>query len=278
MIYVVFQDICNFECLDCGEEKARIRSELAGAKGELILGQIDAKREIRYAPVGNYPEEPVVIICGKTTSKTAYEKFLYDLSDGGYSFHEACVRNAFNSSAMRKNLFTYLDAIGLFDRLATEVPYWRRQEPRYDMWVRLFSNVDDSVVSGIQFTQAFNCAILKKVRNATGEPSKRVFNLPPIQRCLFRTFRVTPKLKLVIFLDTPFDYYRFHQVNYYHLPQPSISITHPSKQNQDIFNSIGDSWDGTAFDEWRANFAVVGTQAHIEAYLLTANGVSEIKI
>ncbi|MBV1736411.1 MAG: hypothetical protein KMY50_11735, partial [Candidatus Desulforudis sp.] len=139
MIYVVFQDICNFECLDCGEEKARIRSELAGAKGELILGQIDAKREIRYAPVGNYPEEPVVIICGKTTSKTAYEKFLYDLSDGGYSFHEACVRNAFNSSAMRKNLFTYLDAIGLFDRLATEVPYWRRQEPRYDMWVRLFS-------------------------------------------------------------------------------------------------------------------------------------------
>lgn len=41
---------------------------------------------------------------------------------------------------------------------------------------------------------------------------------------------------------------------------------------------ITDGWDTSAFDEWRANLEVINSNAHLEIYLITGRGISEINI
>lgn len=203
------------------------------------------KHCIHYSPVGNYPENPYVIICGKTTSGDSHDLFVKALKDGK-SLHEACFSSIYSN--MRNNLFQYMYKIGLFDYLGEIVPYWNTPDPK-TKWNAMFENLDDSLASGIQLTQAFNCAILnKESQKRSAEPQKKVFD--EAQKnigCMFKHFRINPNLKLIIFLDTPSKDTRFHQVDFWNRISAGknydfkvISITHPSRQNMDIYNHLDD--------------------------------------
>ena len=237
-------DICS---LSCFENKEFFSNELhkvrCGTANEISIPlELDGKYTIKYAPVGNYPEDPHIIICGKTTSKDSHKDFIEALQKGK-SIHEACFSTIY-ANKMRDNLFQYLFKVGLFDYLGNFVPYWSTNNLK-KKWDSMFNNIDDSLSSGIQLTQAFNCAILNN--NGSSEPEKKVINV--IQNnigCLFKQFRISDNLKLIIFLDTPGDN-RFHQIDYWNKSQISknqycktISITHPGKRNTYIFNLLDD--------------------------------------
>ena len=201
---------------------------------------------INYSPVGNYPKKPSVIICGKTTSGDSHDLFI-DALKSGKSLHEACF-SAIYANKMRDNLFAYLYKIGLFDYLSKIIPYWQTTDQKKN-WNAMFENLDDSLASGIQLTQAFNCAILNKdFKKRSSEAPKKVFkNIQKNIGCLFHHFRINENLKLIIFLDTPSKDHRFHQIDLWNeIPKSDkldfkvISITHPSPQNMDIYNHLDD--------------------------------------
>jgi len=77
---------------------------------------------INYAPVGNYPENPLIIICGKATSRSSHDSFIKALQNGK-SLYEACFSSIYSKN-MRNNLFKYLKKIGLFDYLKKTIAYW----------------------------------------------------------------------------------------------------------------------------------------------------------
>lgn len=77
---------------------------------------------------------------------------------------------------MRPRLFSYLEKIGLFEYLKEHVDYWAQGTPQ-ERWDRLFKDLDSSLSSGIQVTQACTCAILRKnkkveVRSQSIRPSR----------------------------------------------------------------------------------------------------------
>ena len=241
-------DICNLSCfINCKDKfydkLDRVKSRL---ESKIVLPLAFEKYTIQYAPVGNYPENPLIIICGKTTSGSSHDLFI-DALQNGKSLYEACFFSIY-SNIMRNNLFKYLKKIGLFDYLKKRIAYWKTNDYR-KKWDGIFGNANDSLSSRIQVTQAFNCAILNRKSSArSSEPSRKIFDL--IQDnigCLFKHFKISGSLKLIIFLDTPSDDYRFHQINYWNTYHRSkhpkvkvISITHPSAQNNDIFNNLDD--------------------------------------
>lgn len=162
------------------------------------------------------------------------------------SLHEACAYSIYSN--MRDNLFKYLKMIGLFDYLAGKTDYWARGD-YYTLWQRIFNDLGSSLTSGIQVTQACNCAILRKTGKKSRQSNKTVFMSVERQyQCLLRHLRISPNLRLVIFLDTPFGQ-GFHQVALWeklfgsHYPTvPVISITHPSSENSSVYNYLG-QWD-----------------------------------
>lgn len=236
--------ICSLRCF---AEKANFYEKFNGIS---TLDTINIplemeKHSVNYAPVGNYPDNPYVIICGKTTSGDSHDLFVKALKDGK-SLHEACFASIYSN--MRDNLYKYLYKIGLFDYLSKIVPYWNTPDQKAK-WNAIFENLDDSLASGIQLTQAFNCAILNKdLHKRSAEPQKKVFD--EAQKnigCMFRHFRLNPNLKLIIFLDTPSKDNRFHQIDFWNRMSLDnsydfkvISITHPSRQNMDIYNHLDD--------------------------------------
>jgi len=241
-------DICP---LSCFENKEAFVDELIEVKGNTsnkisIPIEIHDNYTINYSPVGNYPDKPYVIICGKTTSGDSHDLFIEALKKGK-SLHEACFSTIY-ANKMRDNLFEYLLKIGLFTYLGNFVPYWKTDNPK-QKWDSMFNNLDDSLSSGIQLTQAFNCAILNKNSNKrSSEPGKKVFeSIEDNIGCLFSHFRITENLKLIIFLDTPAKNNTFHQIHYWQKKHgveeqdfKIISITHPSPQNMDVYNHLDD--------------------------------------
>ncbi|WP_135609396.1 hypothetical protein [Methanococcoides sp. AM1] len=238
-------DICSLSCFNDKQifydefEKIKTNSTTE-IKIPLKVGEYF----INYSPVGNYPDKPHVIICGKTTSDKSHELFVKALKNGK-SMHEACFSSIY-ANGMRDNLFEYLSKIGLFDYLSKIVSYWETNDPK-TKWNGMFENLDNSLDSGIQLTQAFNCAILHPVKKSA-EPPKKVFrNVQNEIGCFFKHFRFSNQLKLIIFLDTPTKDGRFHQIDFWkNDPTLSnknvkmISITHPSNQNRIIFNNLDD--------------------------------------
>ncbi|WP_342304968.1 hypothetical protein [Methanolobus sp. ZRKC5] len=238
-------DICP---LSCFTDKQTFHAEFEKVKngsstGIRITVEVD-DYFIKYAPVGNYPDNPSVIICGKTTSDGSHKLFVKALKNGK-SLHEACLSSIY-ANDMRDNLFKYLHVIGLFDYLSQIIPYWETNDPK-TKWNAMFDNLDDSLASGIQLTQAFNCAILHPVK-ISAEPPKKVFkNVQNEIGCFFKHFRLSDNLKLIIFLDTPTKDGRFHQIDFWKNDSTlsnknikMISITHPSNQNRIIFNNLDD--------------------------------------
>ncbi|QLC49940.1 hypothetical protein HWN40_06615 [Methanolobus zinderi] len=238
-------DICPLSCFNDkkifhDEFKKITNNSTAEIRIPLEIGEYF----INYSPVGNYPDNPYVIICGKTTSKESHKDFVKALKNGK-SLHEACLSSIY-ANDMRDNLFKYLLAIGLFDYLSKIVPYWETNDPKTS-WNAMFDNLDDSLTSGIQLTQAFNCAIIHPVKGSAEPPEKVFRNVKDEIGCLFKHFRLNDNLKLIIFLDTPSKDRRFHQIEYWKKDKASahknvkiISITHPSNQNRVIFDNLND--------------------------------------
>jgi len=237
-------DICS---LSCFKNKAFFSNELdtvkSGKADEISIPfEFDIKYKLKYAPVGNYPEKPHVIICGKTTSKESHKDFIKALQNEK-SLHEACFSTIY-ANTMRDNLFKYLFHVGFFDYLGNFVPYWNTNDTE-KKWKSMFYNLNDSLSSGIQLTQAFNCAILKN--GGSSEPDKKAFDVIQNIGCLFSQFRISENLKLIIFLDTPGKNINFHPIDFWNKSKFSknqyckvISITHPSRRNTYIFNSLDD--------------------------------------
>jgi len=226
---------------------------------KLIIDFLLDKHTINYAPVGNYSVNPVVIISGKTTSGGSHDMFIDSIQKGN-TFHEACFLSIFSN--MKDNLFKYLEMIKLFDYLKGKVPYWNQKKfGTKKLWDELFTKIESSLASGIQLTQAFNSAVLNKdPKKRSSEPPNNIFRL--IQErfgCLFNHFNISDNLELIVFLDTPSDDNRFHQIHYwdkyYRMSYPKItiiSITHPSGQNSSIYNNLG-RWDDIGDQRKRQN-------------------------
>ena len=241
-------DICPLSCFDNSDQ---FYAKLKKVKGNVantinIPLEIDDNYTVNYSPVGNYPKKPYVIICGKTTSGKSHDLFI-DALQKGKSLHEACF-SAIYANKMRDNLFEYLSKIGLFDCLAKIVPYWNTKYHK-KKWDYMFNNLDDSLSSGIQLTQAFNCAILNKNRKKrSSEANLSIFkDIQQNTGCLFQHFRISENLKLIIFLDTPAKNNMFHQIYFWQKKHglkkyeyEVISITHPSPQNMDVYNHLDD--------------------------------------
>lgn len=243
-----YKGICDLLCFkDCNQQFYNEINKIKEDKISEIKIPLEVDGyNINYAPVGNYPENPFVIICGKTTSGSSHDLFINALQNRK-SLYEACFSSIY-SKDMKNNLFKYLKKISLFDYLKKTIAYWETNDYR-KKWDGIFGNANDSLSSGIQVTQAFNCAILnRKPGLRSSEPPRKVFDL--IQDnigCLFKHFRINDSLKLIIFLDTPSDDYRFHQSDYWNIYHRSkhpkvkvISITHPSGRNNDIFDNLND--------------------------------------
>lgn len=242
------ENICDLKCFESRESFEFQLSQVKQNKADSIMTVYESNEySLQYAPVGNYPAEPLTIICGKTTSGDSHDLFISTLKQGR-SFHEACLSSIYSN--MRHNLFVYLQKIGLFDYLKNKSEYWSTGDYWF-LWHRIFTDLDSSLSSGIQVTQACNCAILSRLGNRSSEPKKKAFiDIQNRYGCLFKHLRVTNKLRLIVFLDTPSNRKRrFHQSHYWHkwyeelFPAVKvISITHPSSRNSDIYNNL-ENWD-----------------------------------
>jgi hypothetical protein len=246
---------------------------LLGSHDDGIVGRLGSS-VLKFAPVGNSPCSPVVIVCGKTPGADTQTRFLTECRRGRTI--EMAARSAVYSR-MRKKLYEGLRRINLFKFLMLVVPeYWDSGES-HELWNRLFhdENVDHC---GIQLTQACNCAVV----NCSGrggpsrQPSKatmrRLNEVNP--DCLFSSFRVTPQLRLVVFLDTPSNDGQFHQEHFFADSKVGkkcieqgvtfFSIPHPSDANP-IYNHL-DTLDDLRDKDTR----------HRNAYLLFKKGAEAV--
>lgn len=238
-------ELCSLKCL---KNKDRINEIITkvnrNPNAELVLPYKLNGYKICYAPVGNYTKDPLVIISGKTTSGDSSDLFR-DYIYVKKNLQSACIMSIYSN--MKDRLFKYLNEIRLFDYLAKYVKYWDRND-KYDRWKSMFSDKEDNLKSGIQITQAFNCAILNKERSKrSSQPPKKIFDIIQSEiGCMFEHFRISDKLRLIIFLDTPNKNYSFHQEYFWDKYYKNkvkkdlkiISITHPSAQNAQIYNNL----------------------------------------
>lgn len=240
-------DICNFECIKDKTKRTSIindikRSKLNWLENHPLVRLSEAK--LFYSPVGNYPPEPIIIICGKATSKDSKELF-WEYFYKTDNFHIACLKSPYSN--MKDNLFIYLYEIGLFGFLSKLNSYWADcciKEEYKKKWDEIFKDFNTSLKSGIQITQAINCAIINNdTKMASSQPSKKIIDeYKQMSNCFFKGFRITKRLELIIFLDTPSNT-GFHQINLFKKQMPDlidkvISITHPSNQNWIVYKNL----------------------------------------
>ncbi len=231
-------------CLEwCRVNKRKITMKALQDIEDTAIETLDAsskgiKYRLEHAPVGNIISDPVVIICGITPGNDTWKMYLDAIRDGGSP--EKAARESIYSN-MREKLFKCLNGIGLFDYLAKSNDYWCRTTETSDnkktLWDRLFSDEIASKNSGIQLTQACNCAIL---RNNSSQMPKRAA-LDEIRekepKCLFNRFTITPSLKLIIFLGTTLDLNGYWKESYYYNSGiKTLAVPHPSGANR-VYNN-----------------------------------------
>ncbi len=257
---------CDLLCLKTN--KNEMNNLLLNCSNEVYIINKQKTNYLSYAPVGNYAKKPLIIISGKTTSYDSSRIFLrnYKSSD----LYSACFSSIYSN--MKNNLYKYLNKIGLFNYMASNHKLWK--DYTIKTWEKVFSDKYFSYNCGIQLTQAFNCAILN-YDNPSNEPDRRTINEYNNKiGCLFKHFNITDKLKLIIFLDTPSINNKFHQIYFWkeYIKNnnkmkriKTISITHPSSQNNDIYNKLDNLLDKPNTGKW-AN-----------AKLLFKNAINEIQ-
>lgn len=238
----------RYECLEhcpinCGKKGlSHLIKERSSKIGELSASIL------YYAPVGNIPENPKVIICGKTPGIQTKDDFWARIYNGSAP-QVAAIQTVYSN--MRDNLYLGLEWIGLFDCLAVNTPYWKAENKKAQ-WDAIFTDEEKSQKCGIQFTQACDCAIvgLKNGKESSNQPKKSTVRMlsERARDCLFNSFIVTPSLRLIIFLDTPGEDNQFHTSTFFEqsslLQEHNMShvaripITHTSGQNNDIYMKL----------------------------------------
>lgn len=231
-------------CLEwCELNNGRITMKDLLRRGETTIETLDAKREgtnyrLEYAPVGNSISDPVVIICGITPGNDTWKMYLDAIRDGD-SPEKAAMESIYSN--MREKLFKCLNGIGLFDYLAKSNDYWcqttETRDNKKTLWDMLFSDEIASKNSGIQLTQACNCAILRN--NSSQMPTNAALNEIRAKepKCLFNRFTITPSLKLIIFLGTTLDLNEYWEESYYYNSGiKTLAVPHPSGANR-VYNN-----------------------------------------
>lgn len=162
---------------------------------------------LSYAPVGNAPSEPAVILVGKTPGLSTHRKFM-ELYKSGLNMELSAFRTVYSN--MKQDLFYMLDTkTSFFDLMELIAPQYWKSKDKLSQWNALFDEYNSSQTCGIQLTQSCNCCIHTSDSN---EPSKKAYkeiaaNNPD---CLFSSFIITSKLEMIVFLDSPSKDSRFH--------------------------------------------------------------------
>lgn len=235
-----------YECIKtCPLAKQNSAHTIDIKRGIPIFVSNIENKELYFSPVGNIVNNPSVIICGQTPDKTTMKKF-YSYVASGISLEYSGTKIIYSNTTMRKNLFIALQAIGFFEYMKKINPYWKNNNIDLS-WNSLFEK--NNITSGVQLTQSCNCAIIEG--NSSKQPSKAVIsklsNSAPA--CLFNSFRLSDNLKLIIFLDSPSNDGRYHQIDFFKKTEmykwcidnnvKIISIPHPSGANR-IYNNHKD--------------------------------------
>ena len=199
---------------------------------------------LSYAPVGNFPKIPTVIIAGKTPGLKTRDKF-NKLIHAGLSMEHAAFQSIY--SEMKQNLYMMLNTkTQFFDYMELVAPYYWKGKDKETQWNDLFDKYESSRDCGIQLTQICNCCIHT---SDSKEPSKEVYKeiVSVHSNCLFSSFIISDSLKLIIFLDTPGDK-RYHPEKQFLKTDKAkqlvdnnvqiISFPHPSGSNRATNNNI----------------------------------------
>jgi len=205
---------------------------------------------LSFAPVGNSPVEPSVIIVGKTPGLKTLRKFM-GLYQSGLDIELSAFQSVY--SQMKPALFNMFNTkTSFFNLMEIAAPdYWKGKD-KLSQWNALFDDYNSSQNCGIQLTQSCNCCIHT---SDSKEPSVEAIH--EIEEgnpdCLFSSFIVTDKLEMIIFLDTPSADKRYHP-EYHFLLTPrakslisrNVAITsfpHPSGGSPATYDNIWNNPD-----------------------------------
>jgi hypothetical protein len=162
---------------------------------------------LAYAPVGNAPIEPAVILVGKTPGLSTLGKFMRHMHTG-CSLEDAVSKSVYSN--MKLSLFRMLNTkTRFFDYIELAAPkYWNGGD-KLQKWSAMFDDYESSLACGIQLTQSCNCCIhTSDSKEPTDEAMREIEEKNP--GCLFSSFIFSDRLKLIIFLDSPSADGRYH--------------------------------------------------------------------
>jgi len=200
---------------------------------------------ISFAPVGNTPAEPSVILVGKTPGRKTLKKFT-ELYQAGLSMEISAFQSVY--SEMKLALFNMLDTkTRFFDLMEVVAPQYWKGKDKLSQWNKLFNDFNSSQVCGIQLTQTCDCCIhTSDSKEPSIEAIREIEEGNP--DCLFSSFIVTDKLEMIIFLDTPSADKRYHpECHFLQTPNAkrlisrNVAITsfpHPSGGSPATYKSI----------------------------------------
>lgn len=206
--------------------------------------------QLSYAPVGNSPAEPFVIIVGKTPGLKTLDKFTRFMNSG-ISLEHAAFQSVY--SEMKPALFKMLQTkTRFFDFMELVAPQYWKGKDKLSQWNSLFDDYNSSLVCGIQLTQSCNCCIhTSDSKEPSNEAMHEIKDENP--ECLFSSFIITDKLEIIIFLDTPSSDKRYHPECQYlqtskakELIKKNVMITsfpHPSGGSPATYDSIWNNPD-----------------------------------
>lgn len=244
-------------CLEaCPFNKAGITVNSLRSLTDTDIHTLDAKAKndenycLSFAPVGNTPIEPAIILVGKTPGLKTLRQFM-ELYQSGSSMEIAAFQSVY--SEMKIRLFNMLTTkTKFFDLMELVAPHYWKGRDKFTQWDALFDNYNSSQICGIQLTQSCNCCI--HTSNSEEPSVEAMYEIEEGNPdCLFSSFIVTDKLEMIIFLDTPSSDKRYHPECQFlqtsraeKLIKQNVVITsfpHPSGRSPVTYDSIWNNPD-----------------------------------
>jgi hypothetical protein len=153
------------------------------------------------------PIEPAVILVGKTPGLKTLKKFM-ELYKSGFNMEISAFKSVY--SEMKPALFNMLNTkTRFFSLMELVAPHYWKDKNKLSQWNAMFDDYNSSQICGIQLTQSCDCCIHT---SDSKEPSKNAYKEIVTENpdCLFSSFIITSKLKIIIFLDSPSRDSRIH--------------------------------------------------------------------